>query len=275
MSPTKVVRLMLENEHAGTQATEIVPGDVSGGTNTSHTILFDALVAVLDAVPADATQAAYAAAILERNVVGKQTDGARKRNYRYLRELYILRPDSILFRALRDLWATDPQSRPLLALLCALARDSVLRASSAAIIGSSPGDTMTSVDLAQAVGEQFPTSYAGSTLAKIGRNTFSSWEQSGHLRDAKRTTKQRTRADCRPADVVYALLLGYLEGARGQALFDTLWARVLDQPRSHLFDLAAAASQQGMLEMRQAGGVVDVTFHELLRPFEQQQGPVQ
>ena len=49
MSPTNDVRLKLENEHAGTQATEIVPGDVSGGTNTSHTILFDALVAVLDA----------------------------------------------------------------------------------------------------------------------------------------------------------------------------------------------------------------------------------
>ena len=265
----------MENEHAHTQATEIVPGDVSGGTNTSHTILFAALVAVLDAVPADAPQAVYTAAILEGNVVGKQTDGARRRNYRYLRELYILRPDSILFRALRDLWATDSQSRPLLAVLCALARDPVLRASSAAIVGSSPGDTLTSADLAQAVSEQFPTSYAESTLAKIGRNTFSSWEQSGHLRDAKRTTKQRTRADCRPANVVYALLLGYLQGVRGQALFDTLWARVLDQPRSHLFDLAAAASQQGMLEMRQAGGVVDVTFHELLRPFEQPQGPVQ
>jgi len=272
MTPTNDVHLMMENKHPDVQAIEIVPGDLSGGTNTSHTILFGALVAVLDAVPADAPQAAYAAAVLERNVVGKQTDGARKRNFRYLRELYILRPDSILFCALRDLWATDPQSRPLLALLCALARDSVLRASSAAIIGSSPGDTLTAADLAQAVGEQFPTSYAESTLAKIGRNTFSSWEQSGHLREAKRTTKQRIRADCRPADVVYALLLGYLQGVRGQALFDTLWARVLDQPRSHLVDLAASASQQGMLEMRQAAGVVDVTFHELLRPFEQQQG---
>ena len=52
---------------------------------------------------------------------------------------------------------------------------------------------MTSADLAQAVGEQFPTSYAESTLAKIGRNTFSSWEQSGHLQGAKRTTKGSRR----------------------------------------------------------------------------------
>jgi hypothetical protein len=264
--------MMMENKRSDAQAMEIVPGDVSGGTNTSHTILFAALVAVLDAVPADAPRAAYTAAILERNVVGKQTDGARRRNYRYLRELYVLRPDSILFRALRDLWTIDPQSRPLLALLCALARDSVLRASSAAIIGSLPGETMTSADLAQAVGEQFPTSYVESTLAKIGRNTFSSWEQSGHLSEARRGTKRRNRAICRPADVVYALLLGHLQGVRGQALFDTVWASVLDQPRSHLLSLAAAASQQGMLELRQGGGVVDVTFHELLRPFEPTKG---
>src|SRR5450759_610565 len=117
MTPTNDVHLMMENKHPDVQAIEIVPGDASGGTNTSHTILFAALVAVLEAVPTDAPQTAYAAAILERNVVGKHTDGARRRNYRYLRELYVLRPDSILFRALRDLWAIDPQSRPLLALL--------------------------------------------------------------------------------------------------------------------------------------------------------------
>jgi hypothetical protein len=120
-----------------------------------------------------------------------------------------------------------------------------------------------------AVGEQFPDSYGAGTLAKVGRNTFSSWEQTGHLADTDRVgTKVRTRAICLPADVAYALLLGHLTGARGQALFETLWARVLDQPASHLLDLATTASQHGMLELRHAGGVIEVGFRELLRPFE-------
>jgi len=249
-------------------AGEIVPGDVSGGTNTSHTIVVGALAALLGAVPAAAPPAAYKQAALEANVLGKDTDGARGRTYRYLRELYLLRPDSLLFRALRDLWPVDPPARPLLAGLCALARDAVFRASSAAITSSSPGDTLESGDLADAVGERFPASYGAGTLAKIGRNTFSSWEQTGHLSDAERAAKVRTRAICRPADVAYALLLGHVEGVRGRALFDTLWARVLDQPTSHLMDLAASASQHGMLELRQAGGVVEVGFRELLRPFD-------
>jgi len=252
----------------GPRSAEIAPGDVSGGTNTSHTIVISALAALLDALPAGATNVEYERAALESNLLGKQTEGGRRRTFRYLKELYLLRPDALLFRALRDLWPDDPEARPLLAGLCALARDAVFRASSAAVVRSGPGDALTSRDLADAVGEHFPSSYSESTLAKIGRNTFSSWEQTGHLAGGERTTKVRTRAVCRPSNIAYALMLGHLEGARGEGLFDTLWAQVLDQPRSHLFDLAVAASQRGLLEFRHGGGVVEVSFHELLRPFE-------
>ncbi|MBA3358388.1 MAG: hypothetical protein H0U20_02905, partial [Thermoleophilaceae bacterium] len=142
---------------------EIVPGDVSGGPNTSHTIVIGALAALLDAVPAGATQADYEDAALGGNVLAKQTEGARRRTFRYLKELYLLRSDALLFRALRDLWPVDEPARPLLAGLCALARDAVFRASSAAITSSSPGDTLGSADLADAVGEQFPASYGAGT----------------------------------------------------------------------------------------------------------------
>ncbi len=143
----------------GSRSAEIVPGDVSGGAHTSHTVVIDALAALLDAIPPDASQVEYEHAALDGNVLGKQTEGARRRTFRYLKELYLLRPDSVLFRALRDLWPDDAEAQPLLAGLCALARDSVFRASSTAIIGSAPGGALTAGDLAQAVGEHFPASY--------------------------------------------------------------------------------------------------------------------
>jgi len=248
---------------------EIIDGRISGGANTSHTLLFGDLVTLLNEVPrTDAALSEYMEAVIENNVLGKDTDGGRRRNFRYLRELYLLRPNSILFRALRDLWWFDDSGRPLLAGVCALARDTSFRASSAVIVRTAPGDELTFRDLAAAVEEQFPTSYKASTLAKIGGNTFSSWEQTGHLRPHSRAIKQRQRAVCRPSNVAYALLLGHLQGARGQALFETLWAQVLDQPRSHLYDLATEASQAGLLEFRNAAGVVEVGFAHLLRPFE-------
>lgn len=251
-------------------ADEIVPGDRSGGTNTSHTIVVPALTQLLSSVDRYANASEYERAVLEENVLGKETTGARQRTLRYLRELYLLRPDSILFRSLRDLWTDDPTGQPLLAGLCAMARDSVFRASAPAILDTDPGDDVTSADLADAVDKAFPGTYNESTLAKIGRNTFSSWEQTGHLEAVARTEKTRRRPICTPSTTAYALLLGHLDGARGEALFDTVWSRALDHPRSHLIQLATVASQRSLIDFRHSGGVTEVGFTELLRPMEGQ-----
>lgn len=247
---------------------EITPGDQSGGATTSHTIVVPALQRLLDAVDTYAAVEDYERAVLDDNVLAKDTAGARKRTLRYLRELYLLRPDAVLFRALRDLWNDDRSGQPLLAGLCALARDPVFRASSDAIFSSDPGDEMLSHDLATAVEKVFPDAYSESTLAKIGRNTASSWEQTGHLEAVARTEKVRRRATCTPSATAYALLLGHLEGRTGEALFDTIWATALDQPRAHLLDLATVASQRSLIDFRHSGGVIDVGFSELLRPLE-------
>jgi hypothetical protein len=249
---------------------EIVDASRSGGTNTSHTIIIDSLIRLLSVVPRNAAADEYARAILEENVLGKATVGSRQRTLRYLRELYSLRPDSFLFRALRDLWTDDPKGQPLIGGLCALARDSVFNASAPAILESHPGDEIESGDLAKAVEKKFPNSYSEVTLAKIGRNTFSSWEQSGHLEIVSRTKKVRRRPTCTTAATSYALFLGYLQGVRGEALFETSWAKVLDQPRSQLIDFANAGSQKRFIDFRYSGGVIDVGFTELLRPFEGQ-----
>lgn len=249
---------------------EILPGHRSGGTNTSHTIVVPALQRLLAEVPRSAPAEAYETAVLEDNILGKDTVGSRKRTFRYLRELYLLRPDSVLFRALRDLWTDEPAGQRLLAGLCALARDTSFRASVDAILGTDPGDELTSRDLAAAVDKVFPTAYSDATLAKVGRNTFSSWEQTGHLEPAGRSTKIRRRPPCTPAATAYALLLGHLEGTRGAALFDTIWAQVLDHPRPHLMEYATVASQRSLIDFRHSGGITEVGFSELLRPMEGQ-----
>lgn len=245
---------------------EIVPGDQSGGATTSHTIVVPALQLLLAAVGPHADFETYERAAVEDNALAKDTIGSRRRTFRYLRELYVLRDDAVVFRALRDLWHDDPTGQPLLAGLCALARDPVFRASSAAIFDSNPGDEIRSHELAHAVGEVFPDSYSAETLAKIGRNTASSWEQTGHLDAIARTEKVRKRAVCTPSTMAYALLLGHLQGVSGLALFDTTWARSLDQPRGHMMNLAAIASQRSLIDFRHSGGVTEVGFSELLRP---------
>src|SRR4051812_42057130 len=178
--------------------TEIVPGDHSGGATTSHTIVVPALQRLLGAAGHDDDALMLERAVLEDNVLGKDTVGARRRTLRYLRELYILRDDSLLFRALSDLWNDDRSGQPLLAGLCGLARDPVFRASAQPIFDSEPGDEVAPADLAESVSKSFHESYSEATLAKIGRNTASSWEQVGYLDAVTRRLKVRRRAVCTP-----------------------------------------------------------------------------
>lgn len=260
------------DETLGAHAREIVRSEVPGGPSTSQTIMVASLQRLLSVVPTTAAPEEYRSAVMDENSLAKDTAGAREWAFRQLRRFYGLDPRLLLFRVLRDLWPADATGQPLLAVLCALARDPVLRASSAVIIRAEFGTEVGAPDLAASIEETFPGAYKESTLRTASQNLASSWQQSGHLQVEKANRKTRSRAVCTPADVAYALLLGHLQGTRGQPLFETIWARVLDQPTSHLVDLAATASQQGLLEFRHAGGVVDVTFHGLLRPFDGEQG---
>ena len=209
----------------------------------------------------------YEAAIVDENVLLKQTGSTRKRTLRGLRELYALDREVILFHALQELWGTDPAAQPLLALLCALARDSVLRASSSAILNTAPGAPVDAGMTAAAVGAVYPGRYNAGTLGKIGRNTASSWSQSGHLQG--RTQKIRMQVDPHPVVVTYALFLGYLCGARGEALLQTGWCQLLDTSVPNLHSLAQAASRLGWLDYRHIGNVTEITFSHLLRKQEE------
>jgi len=233
------------------------------GAHSSRTIMLKELKLLLAACPPDTDTEGYHIAILEDNVLLKRTESTRRKSFRHLRELYGLNRSLLIFRALRSVWDHDAAAQPALALLCAIARDPSLR-STAELILSLPRDApVTSGMLAQAAESHFPGLSRATTLATIGRNAASSWTQSGHL--VGRRSKVRAQAPSHPTSVAYALLLGHLCGAQGEALFRTLWARILDNPVHTLREQAMVASQQGWLEYRRAGDVTDITFHHFLR----------
>lgn len=249
-------------------AEEIVPAQVRQSAITSHSIGIPELVRLFDIVPIDARLEDYEQVAVADNALGLATETGRRWRFATLRRLYLFRRDSLLFRALRELWAVDIAGRPLLAALCAMATDTVFRASAKVIVSTAPRDEVTVNDFAETIEAAYPGAYAASTLKKASSNAYASWQQSGHLVQAERGRKRRQLVTCRPACVAYALLIGRLQNAKGDALFETAWTHVLDQPRSQLYELAFAASQRGMVEYRNAGGIVEVGFRELLRPVK-------
>ncbi len=244
-------------------ASGLAPGTESGGPHTSRTIMLKELTALLASSLLSASRADYAQAILGDNVLGKRSDSTRRRSLKYLRQLYVLDPASVLFRGLCDLSSADPASLPLLALICALARDPVFRATAPAILSVPSGARVDAKMLAQAVLDVYPHSYSDDVAAKIGRNAASSWTQSGHL--SGRLQKTRVRAQSTPAAVAYAFMVGHLADARGQGLLTTVWGTALDAPAHEIYEQAQMASKLGWIEFRRAGDVVEVGFRWLLR----------
>jgi len=238
----------------------------SKGTHTSRTMMLEELRAALDSCAADASREDYLAAINEDNCLGKRTAATRKLSSQRLSELYALDPEVLLFRVLRRCWFADRQGHALLALLMALARDPLLRASAPPVIRMRPGEELARQQVTDALDRAVGSRLNEATLDKVVRNTASSWTQSGHLSGRGRKVRQRVTPTA--LTTTFALLLGHLAGKRGSALFDSLWAQALDAPPGELMHLAADARRLGFLDLTHSGGVTDVAFSRLLSPDE-------
>ena len=252
-------------------ATERLPqhfGFRSGdkGTHTSRTVMFDELSILMDGLAADVGRAEYLAAIIEHNILGKQTAATRKLTAQRLSELYILDPSAPLFRVLRRFWQDDVAGRPLLALLCALARDPLLRATAEPVLTLTPGEELSRQRITDAIRSAVGDRLNDSTLDKVVRNVSSSWTQSGHLQGRVRKFRQIIRPT--PLSTAYALMLGYIEGLRGGRLFETPWTRVLDASPAELRNIAAEAKRLSGLDLKAAGNVIDIGFTTILTPQE-------
>lgn len=236
------------------------------GTILGRSISVPDLQLLLTSCPTNASLEDYRAAVVDENILRKPTASACRFAFRNLTEFYGLDRKILIFRALRDLWEADPLAQPLLALLCACARDPILRALTHFVLDRDRGQAITPEEISTEAERLFPSKFGESTRPSLGRNAAASWQQAGLL--SGRNQKERSQATSRPASVAYALLLGDLCGERGARLFETQWARALDASAHLLREQAAEASRQGWIEYRASGDVTEISFRHLMREEE-------
>jgi hypothetical protein len=226
------------------------------------------LTTLLASVPASASKAERRSALVSENVLGKKTTSTRKSTAQRLSELYVLDPSVPLFCLLQMFWKDDPAGQPLLALLCASARDPLLRITAGPVLQARPGDMVATKHFEEAISRQARDRFTPSTLQTIARNAASSWTQSGHLNG--RRVKQKSTPHVTAANTVYALFLGFLCGTRGPLLFHTFWTDLLEAPEHRLHEFARQASSWGWLTYRGVGNIVEIDFCCLLTPQERE-----
>ncbi len=204
----------------------------------------------------------YQLLIVDYNCLHKSSFISRELTLRDLKSLYGLDDSITLFRVLKLLWGKDPQSLPILAFSCAYCRDSLLRASQSFVLKYPERALLARQDLEKFLSQTFPNRFSSKTLCSVSQNINSSWTQAGYLKG--RVKKIRTRINPSVVSVVYVLLLGFLSGYRGTALFETEFTELLDSSKETLIMLAEDASRQGLIYMKRLGNVIDIDFSKLL-----------
>lgn len=236
------------------------------GAHTSRTIMLDELSTLLRVRGATSKRGDYVKALVDDNCLGKKTLSTRRLTLQRLSELYALDAAVPLFRLLRQFWYLEERAHSQLALLAAIARDPLLRATSAVVLAMSPGEEIARQRFTDAIEEAADGRLNDSILDKVVRNTGSSWTQSGHFEG--RSRKRRKRLEPTPVSAAFALALGYMLGLRGHALFESLFARVLDRDENALTFLAMDAKRLGLLDIKSGGGMTVVSFDAILTERE-------
>lgn len=228
--------------------------------------MLDELSTLLRVCDPVATRLDYVKALVEDNCLGKHTLSTRKLTLQRLSELYALDASVPLFRLTRQFWYTDEKARAQLALLMAIARDPLLRATCPVVLSMSPGEEIARQRFTDAIRDAVEGRLNDNTLDKVVRNTGSSWTQSGHLDG--RSRKKRQKLEPTPVSAAFALALGYMLGLRGHNLFESLFARVLDRDENALTFLAMDAKRLGLLDIKSGGGMTVVSFDAILTEKE-------
>jgi hypothetical protein len=215
-----------------------------------------------------ALHADFSRAITADNCLGKRSARSRAITLRHLSSLYALDPSVVIYRAMRYFWHRDPDAQPLLACLIAYARDPILRLSAPFVLKMPSGKSLVRADLEEFLDSQDEGRFSKATLKSTAQNVSTTWTHAGHLKG--RVRKTRSAAIATPGSVSLALFVGYVSGARGQTLFETEYAKLLDCSADRAIELAETASRRGWIVCKRIGSVIEVLFPNLLTAQEQE-----
>ena len=238
-----------------------------GGPHQSKTMMLAELTTLLGSRVSDGP----AEAIVQNNLLGKPSVRAREAAVYRLQQLYGICETCPICAVLHRLWERDTPGRPLLALLCALARDPSLRAGASAVLDASLGETVQWPVIASAFEARHPGRLGEKMAKSLAQNAASSWTQSGFLEGAVR--KCRIRVKPTPTVAAYAALIASLCGFGGERLIECRWLDVLDRPTEERLALLRQAEGLGLARVRSVGDVLEIDVrHPMANTLRVQEG---
>lgn len=229
-----------------------------GGVHQSKTMMSKDIDKVM--VGIQLTNVSPKTLVVEDNILSKSTLSTRKLTYANLNALYSLEAELPIYRVMKALRYTAPESKELLYLMASLVRDPLLRDSAEAILTAPMGKRVSWSSIAEVFQAKFPERFTQKMLRSLSQNCASSWTQSGHLEG--RVKKIRRRITPRPCVVAFGALIASLCGFGGSTLLESPWLRILDINSGQALDLLRQAEAQGLARVRSIGDVLEISIRQ-------------
>ncbi len=236
------------------------------GGHTSRSMMLVEMSSLVRAMPVNITKEDIKKAVIEENILNKPTLVSRKKTFRHLTEIYGLDVSKPVFRVFWALAHSDFESLPALCLICAYARDPQLRFSFELIRKLKLGQVLSRTEMEQYLELGFPDRFSPAMKKSMAQNVNTTWTFGGHLMG--RAKKVRQIPNPRPVSALYAMLVGYFSGLRGEHLLDSAYASLVAPSRSILQSSLSLAAAKGLFRLKQAGGIVEFDFSNLLTTKE-------
>lgn len=228
--------------------------------HTSRTIMSSELIEVMDF---PRKNIGYFE-IMEDNVFNKKTESSKKKTINYLTQLYSFKKENEKFSGLENYWnKVEDNEKPLLALLFAASKDYLIK-ESVDFLKSVKIDDKAGIEAFEANIEHYhPNRYTPKTLRSVSQNVASSWKQSGYVHG--RIKNIRTLQTPSYFTVAFAFLMAYLDGGRGDYLFEYPSVKALDASKEEILTLIKAASDRELLNYNRSGASIVISFENYLK----------
>jgi hypothetical protein len=228
--------------------------------HTSRTIMFSELSKVMNY---GISQGTFADSFTD-NVAGKLSKSNQAKTSRYLKQLYGFDMTDPFFSSFTWFWRNAAeQEHSIIAHLYAIRSDYLL-SESIEVVQTIPLGNKASIDLFVNNLEKYhPNRFTPATLLSVAQNIASSWKQAGFI--VGKMKNIRTQPEIGFWSVTYALLLGYLEGLRGEFLLGSKYVRTLGLMSQKVRDLVTEAAKRDLIQYQYAGQVTTIMFGSLLK----------
>jgi hypothetical protein len=227
--------------------------------HTSRTIMFLELSKVMDfSIENDNYQES-----MSNNVFAKKSYDGISKTTNYLNQLYGFDLSSAKFKAFKYFWLLcDDSEKSIISLVFAINNDFLLQESIDVLVNFKIGDKVEIETLMENIEKYHPGRFTENTLRSVAQNVASSWKQAGFI--TGKVKNIRTEPEITYRVVSFAMLLAFIDGLRGDFIFQNNCILSLCISENKIRELAVEASKRDYLQYQFAGAVTAISFDNLI-----------